>query len=259
MVRLPYVIFIVWVFLALAVSPVRAEVINYLVVQKQSEPMQIASDDGTHSGVISDLVREIFRGSDHQLTIQMMPFKKMQRRVREGAFKNWLVYGSPGWSPPQNINLSPTPVFTVRHSLLIAKNSDFQYSGLDSIFDKTLVLVVGYDYPGLDPFLAHGDIHDVRMVQYKRIFMELLSHNRFAGFVEMNFRLRYQLKRAQELGMRISAEDFTLADFSDVIAPYNVHLAMDPAMPEPIQAFIDRRIQALRKDGTIDEIMARYR
>lgn len=259
MERILFVIFIAWLLLFLAVSPVRADVIHYLMVQKQSEPMQISTDKGEESGVITDLVREIFHDSPHQIVIERMPYKKIQRQIMARKYTNWIIYGSPAWSFPQNSNLSPTPIFTARHSLLIPINSKFKYTGLDSILGKTLVLIVGYNYPGLDPLLERGEIHDVRMVNYKQVFMELLSRDRFTGFVEMNFRVQYQLKRVREQGMKISEQSFTQADFSEIIPPYDIHLAMDPNMPEHLQTFIDQRIRALREDGTLKEIMASYR
>lgn len=236
-----------------------ADDITYLVIQKQSEPLQIITEDGFHSGVITDLVREIFRDSEHRLQIEAMPFKEIQRRVAAGEYNNWLIYGARDWSPPQNINLTSTPVFTARHRLLVAKNSNFDYLRIDSLFDETLALLVGFDYPGLDSYLASGAIDDVRMVAYRRVFMELLSRRRLAGFVEMDSRLRYQLKQVREQGMRVAEQDFTFHDFSAVIPDYDIHLALDPAMPAHIQQFIDQRLRLLRRDGTVQAIMASYR
>lgn len=236
-----------------------AEVINYLVIQKQNEPMQIIRDDVDHSGIISDLVHEIFKNSEHTVNIKAMPFKAMLPLIESGAVSNWITYGSKSWSPPQNINLTKTTILTTKVNLLVAKKSGFNYNGIESLFDKTLVLIVGFDHPGLDSYLNNQQIHNVRLVDYKRVFMELLLSNRFAGFVGTDVRLRYQLKNAQQLGMRVSANDFNQFDFSDVIAPYPVHLSLDPGMPPSLQTFIDNRIQQLHKDGTIETILNRYR
>ena len=236
-----------------------AEEINYLVIQKQAEPMQIVDDNSLHDGLITDVVTEVFKNSPHTVNVHAMPFNSMQRRILNGEFSNWLTYGAPGWDSPQNINLTPTPLLTVKQSLLIPAKSPFEYTDAESLYGKTLILIVGFNYPGLKPYLNDGRIKDVRIVDYKRIFMELLTGDRFTAFVAMDFRSRYQLKRVQEQGIRISEQDFRRVDFSNVMPPYTVHLAVDPSMPKEIQTFIDHRIQALHHDGSIEKIMDRYR
>lgn len=258
--RLPLrVLFSSSFMLSLYAAQAPAETIDYLVIQKQNEPMQIVTNDSYHSGIITDVVAEIFKDSEHSVVIHAMPFKAMQPAIDAGKVHNWLTVGSKNWSPPQNINLTKKSILTEKSILLLSKKSNFSYRNIESLFDKTLVLIVGFDYPGLDTYLANQQIHHVRLVNYKRVFMELLSSNRFAGFVETDVRARYQLNTAHQQGMRVSAQDFNRIDFSDVVAPYDIYFASDPNMSPALKNFIDSRIERLHKDGTIEEIISRYR
>ncbi|WP_101757237.1 ABC transporter substrate-binding protein [Oceanicoccus sp. KOV_DT_Chl] len=241
------------------VIPAQADIINYLVIERQAEPFQIQDGKGAHSGIITDITREIFKGSDHQINIISQPYKNLQRMVEAGEVNNWLTYGATDWSAPGNINLTENPIFNIRQELLVPKKFGFQFSGIESLLGKTLILIVGFDYPGIDEYIARGEINAVRMTQYKKIFMELLFRDRFTGYLELNTRLDYQLMQVEKPGGRIMPEDFYRYDLSAISPGYDIYFARDPRMPNDIQTLIENRIVELHQDGTIEQILDRYR
>lgn len=231
----------------------KAETINYYVIAKQAMPLQIISTENEHSGIVSDIVDKIFSGSHYHLNYHTYPFNRMISQLKAGGEDNWITYGSPAWGGVQASNLSRLAIYNVSHSLVTNKQSTFKFDTISSLKNKIFVLLHGFDYPELQPFIAAGTIHELRVKDYAAAFRILDKMPEDAVFVEMTSRIKYNLrKQARDIA------NYQLHDFSSVIPGYPIYLALDPNMDSDIQAFINQRLALLQESGSLSQIINRY-
>lgn len=238
----------------LLTASVNAADLAYVVIEKQARPLQIEEYSHNHSGVVTDVVKEIFNDSGHRVAIHTVPFKTMIADLEAGRYSNWITFGSPSWSGVQALNLTDRPLLTVTHSLLTTAENPFRFTDIQDLYGKTAVLLEGFDYPGLEQHIKPGGIRVVRVKNYALAF-KMLDRLGTRGFlVEMKLRILYNLKQEE-----LTALDYKLQDFSSVIPPYNVHLAMSPSMPEDVQQLVNERLEQLHKSGELTKMVDRYR
>lgn len=229
-----------------------SESINYYVIAKQAMPFQIATDDNQHSGIISDLIAQMFM-DNYTVNYHTYPFNRMISELEAGGEKNWITYGSPNWGSVQADNLSDKSIYTVRHSILAHAKSDFLYQDIDDIKDKVFVLLYGFDYPTLQPYIDKGDIKALRVKDYSAAFRILDKMPHDAVFIEMTSRIKYNLKIQSR-----ALSSYHLQDFSALIPSYPLYLALDPNMDSDIQKFINQQLSILSASGALTKIINRY-
>jgi polar amino acid transport system substrate-binding protein len=236
-----------------------AETINYYVIAKQAMPFQIADatnkngDQIKHTGIVCDIVIEIFANSPYEIKYHTYPFNRMVSLLEAGGEANWLTYGSPGWNSVQAINLSKLAIYNVNHSLLSSKKSTFKFDNMTNVKDKIFVLLHGFNYPQLQPFIDNGSIQTLRVKDYAAAFRILDKMPNDAVFVEMKSRIKYNLKQQSR-----DIHNYQLQDFASVIPNYPIYLALDPKMDKKIQYFINKRLKELHASGSIAKIINQY-
>lgn len=234
-------------------SWVSAESVDYYVIAEQAKPFQIENQGESHSGIITDIVNEVFKGSKYQLNYQTYPFNRMISLLESNQEDNWITYGSPKWGKAQSENLSDDPIYIVKHRLLSSSKKPLIYRKMSELNGKVVVLLLGFDYPELQPYLTKGDIEEMRVKNYQSAFRVINRHPGDLVFVEMKSRISYNLEQ-----LNIDKTWYEEHDFSNVIPDYPIHLAFSPNMDEALQAYINQRIKTLKKDGVIDEIVNKY-
>lgn len=242
----------------LLVSTAHAETtVDYFVIAKHARPFQIEYQGDAHSGIVTELVHEIFADSPYTLKTHTYPFNRMIQMLQSGRHHNWITYGSPVWPGPQSANLSTDSLMQVRHVVLSRKERNFQFRQIDDLYGKSVVLFLGFDYPGLTPYLEKGHIEQQRVHNYDAAFRILdrgLVIKRTETLVDMSIRIRYNLAQT-----RRKTEHYRLDDFSAVIPPYPLHLAFSPDIHPEISDYANRKLRQLKRNGTLDHIIARYR
>ncbi|WDE07756.1 transporter substrate-binding domain-containing protein [Thalassomonas viridans] len=230
-----------------------AETINYVVIDNQAKPFQIEENSQNHSGIITDIINEIFKGSPYEVRFHTLPFNRMMKMLSTGKIKNWITYGSPSWGGVQAEHLSRLPVYHVEHKLVTNPSYAGEVKAVEDLFGKTLILLHGFDYPGLEPYLKAQTIKEIRVKNHDSAFRLLKRLSDKAGFVEMSLRIEYNLKMTKrDPGM------FLQKNFSTVISDYDIHLAMDPDMEFAYDGYVNDRLAALTKDGTLKRIVDSY-
>jgi len=227
--------------------------INYMVIQDQAQPFQNHLNKKKHSGIITDIVNKIFASDEYSVKIHTLPFNRMIRMLEKDDIKNWITFGSPSWPGVQSANLSKLPVFNVQHSLLTSTQQDFDINSAQDLFGKTVVLLHGFDYPGLEQHIARQNIKSIKVKTYKSAFKVVNRLKEKAGFVEMDVRIKYNLKKE-----KISSKDYNLHNFSKVIADYDLHLAMSPNINKEVQKHLETELQNLHISGSIKNIIKAY-
>lgn len=241
---------------ALLLTPVRAQDIQYMVIDGQVQPFQINTPaDPMAGGLVTDVVKRIFADTPYQLKPVVAPWLRLVSMMEHKDLSNWLVYG---WKPANlpNAECSRTTLAKWRTVLLMRKqNPEPKQIALDALYDKHLLLVHGYDYPGLD---AHLKSHGGTIVDHRSLTPEsalrMMDRARGDVYIEESFRLHFLMKQLQ-----INPESFSEIDFSNVIPAQSVCLMYDKNMPQKIKTLIDQRMQAMIRSGEMDTIIQRYR
>jgi len=176
----------------------------------------------------------------------------MIKEINADLYDNWITYGSSQWSAPQNLNLSKCSILTVKHALLTLKRKEIKFKGIESLLKQRLILLFGFEYPPLDELIVSGEILDLRVLNYDSAF-KALALERGIGFVEMESRIKYNLKQAGN-----SVESYDLFDLGGVIPQYEIRLAFSSDMPKAISTFIDDGCKRLKQNGELEKIINRY-
>lgn len=237
-------------------SQAMAADISYMVIE-QVEPFQVVSrDNPLAGGLVTDIVQQVFLGSLHQLRPVVAPAPRLYAMRLGGQLPNWLSYGAKPWLQP-GWQLSQHPIFSWRHVLAVPKSSRFRYRNIEDLFGKPLILMHGYDYPGLDGHLRSksrlGRISDQRALTQQGAIRMLLA-GRGVGYVDTELRLVYNLRQ-----QGLSPADFRFYDLSAVIPQIDMHLMYDHSLPEEVKVLIDRRLSELQQSGQLAAIVQHYR
>ncbi|USH04988.1 transporter substrate-binding domain-containing protein [Grimontia kaedaensis] len=239
--------------LSLFSAPVSAAMLDYFVIQDQAEPLQIQDKGKNHRGIVTDVLKQAFKGTEHQIVIHTYPFNRYLAELNKNKDKNWVTYGSPAWGDMQAANLSKFPILEVEHSILSRTDSEFVYQTPEDLNGKIAVLLFGFDYPGLEEQIRSGSVSEVRVKNYDSAFRVVDRLKNVGGFVEMDLRLKYHLKR-----LGYTQNEYTLFEVNNLIPKYNIHLAYSPGISPEIQQFMDKRIQEMRDNGELASIIGGY-
>ncbi|MGF1727587.1 substrate-binding periplasmic protein [Photobacterium nomapromontoriensis] len=228
------------------------EPVNYYVITEQAAPFQIENNN-LHQGIISDIVTAVFQDSHYQIRYHSYPFNRMITLLEAGGEPNWITYGSPQWGGVQANNLSEDSVYNVKHVLVSSSKQPFTFKSISDLEDKVVVLLHGFDYPQLVPFIEKGHIEELRVKDYGAAFRVINKLPADTAFIEMESRVKYNLDRQHK-----NRNDFSIQSFDAIIPSYPIHLAFDPNMDDDLQHFINKRIVELKSSGDIDKIIDKY-
>jgi polar amino acid transport system substrate-binding protein len=162
----------------------------------------------------------------------------------------WITYGSAAWPGQQSLSLSKTSIMTVKHSFLTLKSN--QYNQISDLFGKSLVLIHGFDYPGLTAYIEQ-DKFDIIYVKDHESAIKIIAMGRAVAFPEMNSRLNYHLNN-----MTLPRDNFSLHYIGDIIADYDINLCFSLNFPELLKENIEKILVAMKNDGRLENIVNTY-
>ena len=151
---------------------------------------------------------------------------------------------------------APTPIALWR--TVLAARADKHLPSpltLEALHGVHLLLVRGYDYPGLDAHLQTrhgGPIHDQR-TQTPEAALKMLLLGRGDAIVEEQLRLRYVMREQGVLD-----EQMQQHDLSAIVPQQQICLLVDAAMAEPLKRELFERLARLARTGELARIVARY-
>ncbi|MCK6261723.1 transporter substrate-binding domain-containing protein [Vibrio sp. ZSDE26] len=230
-----------------------AQPVNYYVIAEQAQPFQIEDKANEHSGIVTDIVKAIFEQSEHEITYHTYPFNRMISVLEAGGEKNWITYGSPNWGSVQAENLSDIPIYTVKHAIVMSSMNPVNFVGMHSIANKGVVLLRGFDYAELQPYIDEGAVNEVRVKDYQAAFRVVKRTPGEMAFIEMESRVKYNLDK-----LGLDSAKFDIQPFSNVIADYPIYLAFSSEMDPELQAFINQRLTTLKEEGKLESIISKY-
>ncbi len=227
---------------------------KYLVVEDLATPFQIATA-GTHQGgIITDIVMEIFKGTHIQVKPITFPVKRLHRYVRSGEPGDWIAYDAKVWNTLEDVGeFIDVPLFTVRHSFLTCAPPPTSFDEAATLTGAQIAILGNFNYPELEALSSRDLLTLVPVENYLRGF-NLAINNRVSGFVEMEIRLKYNLKKLEK-----QSDCLTFVDFSPVIPPYDIFLVMSNSASQDTREFVSNKVRRMRNSGVIDRILGKYR
>jgi len=222
--------------------------ITYFISDKSSSPLQISTTNSKQSGIITDVINSMEK-KDIYFSHNILPFKRMLKYM-ESSKAPWITYGSAAWPGVQSLSLSKTPIMTVEHSLLTLKST--QYTDISDLFGKIIVLITGFNYPGLATYIEE-DKFDIIYVKDHEAAIKIIAMGRAVAFPEMNVRLNYHLKR-----MSLPRDNFSFHYIGKIIADYNINLCFSLNFPSPLRTKIEASLVTMKSDGRLSSIINNY-
>lgn len=220
--------------------------ITYFISDKSSAPIQIPSED---SGIVTDVLKKTAM-PDVNLIYKTLPFKRMIQTLEESKTP-WITYGSAKWPDLRANNLSVTPLMTVRHVLMT--RAETPYNSIGEIIDTGIVLIRGFNYPGLIDYINNKP-KKVVYVKTHEAAIKMVLAGRVGAFPGMDLRLTYHLKK-----LSIERATITLHDFSDIIPNYDVNLSFSNDFPKANRDSIESQLYNLKKTGQLGTILQKYK
>lgn len=251
--------FAFWQFIALAIglvcSPANSGQVNYLVNDTGAPYQIIDKQNALVGGIVTDVVKAIFNDSQHLLSARALPTKRIHAAMLSSSTPNWLVYHSPEWMTDKLLSVtefSEIPLYSFEYSIITRKSHPITANNLQDLLGKRLLLIHGYFYKNLDPYLTEKKIFDERPKTHNQA-VKMLHHGRGDAFLAHAPRIKLALEQT-----RLAQHDFDIQRFGHVIPPTAVYLGFDKKMPSELKAFINRRLIALQDSGELARILSRY-
>jgi len=222
--------------------------ITYFIADKSSSPFQISTKNSKRVGIVTEVINSLKKQNIH-FSHNVLPFKRMIKYMKNPKVK-WITYGSAAWPGQQSLSLSKTSIMTVKHSFLTLKSN--QYDKINDLFGKSLVLIRGFDYPGLAAYIEQ-DKFDIIYVKDHEAAIKIVAMGRAVAFPEMNVRLNYHLKK-----MNLPRDTFNFHYIGNIIIDYDINLCFSENVPENLKGKIEDILIEMKNDGSLESIINTY-
>ncbi|WP_372769892.1 substrate-binding periplasmic protein [Pseudoalteromonas sp.] len=237
--------FVTLLFLA---SNSYAKEFTYYISDKSSIPLQMQDKKGQQTGIVTDVINHL-KIEGISFKQEVLPFKRMIKNMASSE-ESWITYGSAAWPGPQSTSLSKTPIIKVKHVLLTLNSS--QFHDVEDLFGKTVVVIRGFDYPGLEPYFKNGLILGFEVKTHQQAIEAVLKGRAFA-FPEMAFRLKYHLETSH-----VNLQSISLHSISDIIPDYAINLCFSHTFPAIKRSIIENRLSEMQQTGELNNILKKY-
>jgi polar amino acid transport system substrate-binding protein len=218
------------------------EVIYY---KSHNPPFQFSNKHQT--GFITHIIKSL---SNVGVTFKpkTLSFKRMIKEMSTSK-AHWISYGSDSWVGAQSTSLSGISLWKVEHVFFTLKSNKLE--GIPSLFDQTIVLIDGYDYPGLDSYINKGLIHKVIRVQNPELAILSVLEGSADVYPDMRDRIQYYLNK-----MGANRKEFILNDNTNIIPEYEIKLCFSKNFPPLIKADIEIKLRNMRRLNEFEHLMS---
>lgn len=237
-----------FILLLVSFSSMADNEITYFIADKSSSPFQISTQQSKRVGIVTEVINSIEK-NNIDFTHSILPFKRMIKYMKNPKAK-WITYGSAAWPGQQSLSLSRTSIMTVKHSLLTLKSN--KYNKISDLFGKSLVLIHGFDYPGLAAYIEQ-DKFDIIYVKDHAAAIKIIAMGRAVAFPEMNIRLNYHLKK-----MNLVRDNFNFHYIGNIIADYDINLCFSENFPKKSKTKIEDLLLEMKNNGSLENIINTY-
>ncbi|MGI9386876.1 MAG: substrate-binding periplasmic protein [Methyloligellaceae bacterium] len=233
--------------------------IKYFILAGTMEPLMIMEPGNPMAGgMFTEIVKRVFQDSPYVVEPMVMPWQRMTVELKKR--KDWIMHGIPAFFEPDiPYRLSNIPVFPFNHIAVTLRDKPLKIRTAQDLFDRTVILVENYHYPGLDLHLdkpligkGGGKIKSIRAFKPQGT-LRMLKHRRGDAVIGFQPRLLYHLQAAD-----LKFDDVRFQDASAIVPTQPMYIAFSPKLPGSFEMFVNERLEALRSRGEITEILERY-
>ncbi|WP_349342327.1 transporter substrate-binding domain-containing protein [Marinobacter sp. MMG032] len=207
-----------------------------------------------HEGYMIDIAREAFSLAGIDVEYVNMSWARALQQARDG-YIDAVVGALPGDAPDFVFPDAATGYSTI--ALYTHPDNDWQYGGIESLSELTLLAINGYAYsPVLDRYIERHQDDPERVwvlsgpAPLSRA-IELLHQQRSDVFPEDRYVMNWQLQQVGDTeSLRMAA----------VIHESPIYVAFSPVGRDSTQlaALLSEGARALQRSGRVSEILARY-
>jgi polar amino acid transport system substrate-binding protein len=205
-------------------------------------------ENGQLTGITADIVREAARRLNIELEIQVLPWKRALRDVKEG-YANGMLSALHTEERSQFMYYTSLPLFSVRTVIFGKKEKQIKITGLDDLKNKSIGVVVGYsygpefdNYPGLKKQECREDRELVRILDKGRIDVAVAHEGPF-------------MFTAKQSGLRNRFEAVYILNENPSYLTFSKSLGdKGKALSEKFSQVLEK----LKAEGVIDQIIENY-
>lgn len=221
------------------------EQIEVIYYKSHNPPFQFNNDEH-ETGFITNIIKSL---SNERVTFKPKPLS-FDRMIKEMSIsdEHWITYGSKSWVGAQSTLLSEITIWKVKH-VFFTLNSN-QFAGIQSLFTQTLVLIKGFDYPGLDSYINKGLFKNVIRVETPELAILSVLAGDADVYPDMRYRVQYHLKK-----MGINKKEVVLHDTANIIPVYEINLCFSKNFPLDIKADIEIKLRNMKRLNEFENIM----
>jgi polar amino acid transport system substrate-binding protein len=234
--------------------------IDYLVYGTSAEPLQIVEPSGHVSGFISDVINEIFAGSDISIIPVVKPIARHKGAMINGKAKRWIAYALNSW---RQENVWSNATFADIEMLPYSLSLGFKDLGdwpppmpavdVNKLAELGVVWIRGFKYPGTAGFSdAYGFEFDRAKNHAAMLKMVEAGHVRY--FMEHAPRMRYVMKKQ---GVDVAEYDFF--SIAAYVPPTSLTLLMSNDLGEEVIALVNRRLKEMASSGRLAVLARSYK
>ena len=236
-----------------------ASSINYLIYGTSAEPLQIVEQEGRYSGYITDVIKEVFAGSEITVNPVLKPIVRHKAAMINGQAERWIAYALNSWRQ-QTVWQDAT--FAEVELLPYALSLGYKDLGIwppptpavdvNTLAEKGVVWIRGFKYPGTGQFSKTYGFEFQRAKNHQAMLnMVEADHARY--FMEHAPRMKYVMKKQ---GVDVAEYDFfSLADF---VPPTSITLLMSNDLGEEVITLVNRRLQEMADSGRLRVLAKPY-
>lgn|GEM_PF-3340128 len=234
----------------LAASPLTAERIRLVLGAASGSdylPYVAASPDKPSTGLAFDILNAIVERTGDQIVPVYLPVVRANAALSDGA-ADLELFSNPQWREEfANDSVYTIPYVSSQDCFVFRSDHVFPIKGPSDLSGKSLAMVHGFVYEGLEPLLKTGNIvredaptafAAMRMVDLRRADAGVINRSVFLYLAKLK-----------------GLADLTLGPPAS--AKLGISMRFVKSMSSVVERF-NAEILALRKDGTIAAILARY-
>jgi polar amino acid transport system substrate-binding protein len=221
------------------------------IAYADAPPYYIADSNDQSNGILMDVLRAVTGPLNRTVTFRRLPDKRGWDMLEHGGVDVYV--SAKEWVDDPDRFLWTNPFMTNEDVLVYRVGSPLIYSGPESLFGKALACTKGFVYPALQAHFRPEAIERIDTTS-PEVMLELLTLGRADAAVVNRTEIEWILRTQKDLERHRFRID-----------PHPVDRALLRFLfPrgrgwEPMVGQFNRRLEAMREDGSLKAILARYK
>lgn len=217
-------------------------------VSPNGYPPYLIIEDNQISGIIWEVVSRIGERLDFDIQSQQFPHKRVEQMLSKGLLDG--TARAREWTENPDDFVFTDPIVKVEEVIFFPTGSTREFKSIEDLFSLTLVTHLGYRYPPLESHFKAGNIKRFDVSGDRNVLIYTIKGDDLDAAV--SDRLVGQWILSKE-GMKDE-----LRASSSVISEVGYSIMLRPGL-EAFANDFNTELAAMRDNGELDEIMAKYR